>query len=121
MKTPALWEGAREGFKVPMLGDKVPRGWRRTSRQPLFVDSSGFGAPDEPALTQEQFLDALTIGKAYGVIEAGQFQVYVAEYEKTERRKPEAPAARAIKAAFDRPADYDETCIFCENGEDHEH
>jgi hypothetical protein len=42
-------------------------------------------------------------------------------FERARVLKAEAPAARAIKAALDRPADYDQTCIFCETGEDHEH
>lgn len=80
---PATWKGERIGFKIPFLGERVPRGWRRTDREALFVDSSGMGAPGEPALTQEEMFAALTIGKAYAVIESGQFQLYVGEYERT--------------------------------------
>jgi hypothetical protein len=67
--------------QIPFLGDYVPKGWRRTERKELFVDASGFGLPNEPAMTQDMFIEALTAGKGYAITEAGQFQVYVAEYE----------------------------------------
>jgi len=47
-----------------------------------FVDSSGFGADDEPALTFNKFLDKVKVGYFYGIREAGQFQVYIGEYKK---------------------------------------
>ena len=81
-EVPGIWHGTENGFKIPFLGDRIPRGWKRTNRAPLFVDSSGFGDTSEPALTQDQFFKELTIGMGYAVIEAGQFQVYVAEYTK---------------------------------------
>ena len=43
----------------------------------LFVDNSGFGQDDEPALTIDQFYKKIKAGYAYGVIDAGQFQVMV--------------------------------------------
>ena len=46
----------------------------------FFVDSSGWGQEDEPALTINQFLKKIKAGKYYAIIEAGQFQVYVGEY-----------------------------------------
>lgn len=48
----------------------------------MFVDSSGFGAEDEPALTIKQFYEQVKAGLGYAVIEAGQFQVYVGVFEK---------------------------------------
>ncbi len=80
---PGIWTGNRAEMRIPFIGDRVPRGWRRTNKEPLFVDTSGFGAPGEPALTQDQMFDALTIGKGYALIEMGQFQGYVAEFERT--------------------------------------
>jgi len=80
----------RISFRIPNLGDYIPRGWKRTEREPLFVDSSGFGAPGEPALTQEQFINALKPGYGYAVIQAGQFQVYVGEFEKMQSAKKAA-------------------------------
>ena len=67
----------------PFLGDYVPKGWERTAREPMFVDSSGFGQDDEPAMSVNQFLDSLIPGMGYAVIQTGQFQVYVAEYQRT--------------------------------------
>jgi hypothetical protein len=59
----------------------------------LFVDSSGFGAPDEPAYTQSQFMNKLNElldkhGKVTTTItDAGQFQVYVGVFIKTGKNK----------------------------------
>ena len=66
-------------FSIPFIGEYVPRGWTRTAST-YFVDSSGFGGPGELALTFGQFLDKVIPGRGYAVVEAGQFQVYVAEY-----------------------------------------
>lgn len=82
---------------VPFLGSLEPKGWRPVERVgsvafPLFVDSCGFGADDEPALTQAQYLRKLeeslrsahdedakaTYG--FAVVQAGQFQVYVGAF-----------------------------------------
>lgn len=79
---------------IPFLGDYVPRGWKRVGVPEgrcvykhdgvscWFVDSSGFGADDEPALSIEQFLGCLEAGFGYAIVEAGQFQVHVAKYVK---------------------------------------
>lgn len=67
----------RGGF--PFLGDYIPKGWKRTGNS-FFVDSSGFGREGEPALTLNQFLQKVKPSLGYAVVEAGQFQVYVAEY-----------------------------------------
>ena len=54
----------------------------------LFVDSSGFGAPDEPALTYQQLLTRLRElvtehGPLYSTITSvGQFQVYLGLFKK---------------------------------------
>ena len=71
-------EPVRGGF--PFVGDYVPKGWTRTENV-YFVDSSGWGSSSEPALTIQRFLEEKVIpGRGYAVVEAGQFQVYVAEY-----------------------------------------
>ena len=81
-------EGGRRGFPFPNLGTYVPEGWEITEES-FFVDSSGMGADDEPALTIEQFnaellelvnRDGLTIGLA--ISEVGQFQLHVSVYRK---------------------------------------
>lgn len=66
-------------LQFPFLGTYIPRGWKRTGRE-FFVDSSGFGGPGEPALTFERFLEQVKPSHGYAITEAGQFQVYVAEY-----------------------------------------
>lgn len=71
---------------IPMIGDYRPRGFKLVDT--LFVDSSGFGSPSEPALTQSQFFERLRVGLAYGVVSAGQFQVYVGEFEVATKKKP---------------------------------
>lgn len=80
---------------IPFLGDYVPKGFRRVDAPNppremgcedgyLFVDGSGWGAPNEPALTQEEFLAYKDANPTllFGIVEAGQFQVVVATYER---------------------------------------
>lgn len=66
------------------LADYTPQGWKRTDRDPLFVDSSGWGAEHEPALTIRALIEDgyLSVGKAYAIVECGQFQLYLAEYQR---------------------------------------
>lgn len=49
-----------------------------------FVDSSGWGQEDEPALTPEQFLAKVKKDKFYAITGQGQFQVHVGEFIKKE-------------------------------------
>jgi len=67
-------------FPFPNIGDFRPKGWELT--ESYFVDSSGFGSDNEPALTVRQFLKKLQDGFGYAIIEEGQFQVYVGEFKK---------------------------------------
>lgn len=70
----------------PHLGDYVPAGWRQTEREPLFVDASGEGRESEPAMTIRALIcdGHLTVGKAYAIVEVGQFQLYLGEFERDE-------------------------------------
>ena len=77
-----LKAGKRLRFLIPHLGDYLPQGWRYTDREPLFIDISGYGKEDEPAMTTRAFLEALTPGKGYGCVECGQFQAHIREYER---------------------------------------
>lgn len=70
---------------MPFLGDYVPKNYEKVNE--YFVDSSGFGEPWEPALTQEQFLAKVKPGMAYAVTESGQFQLYVGEYKYKNNNK----------------------------------
>ena len=67
-------------FPFPNLGNYVPDGWKLDKE--YFVDSSGFGQEGEPALTIDQFLKVVEVGKGYALTECGQFQLYVGEYTK---------------------------------------
>lgn len=77
---------------IPFLGDYVAEGWERDEKiEPLFVDKSGYGADDEPALSLNQFkrkLDSfLASGDnfGFGIIEEGEFQIYIAVYRPDHR------------------------------------
>ena len=65
---------------VPHLGYRRPRSWKLVHT--YFVDASGFGQAGEPALTAEQFQAKVKAGFGYAIIEQGQFQVYVGEFQK---------------------------------------
>jgi hypothetical protein len=73
--------GEGPAFPFPFIGDYVPRGWEMIDN--FMADSSGFGAPDEPALTPEQMIERIKPGMGYAIIEAGQFQVVVGEFRCT--------------------------------------
>jgi hypothetical protein len=64
--------------------DKV-KGWKHVENH--FVDSSGMGRDDEPAMTHEQFHKKLKPGRGYAITDVGQFQVNVGEYEKEDKKK----------------------------------
>lgn len=92
---------ARRLRRVPFIGNRCPRGWKRLNASALLgsdrncvpiwhdskdrghymqVDASGFGSEDEPSFTQRGFYEAVRkigAGKAYATTEAGQFQVVV--------------------------------------------
>jgi hypothetical protein len=66
----------------PNIGTYHPKGWRLGER--LFVDKSGLGAEWEPAMTLRQFIEVVRKagpGNGYGIIEEGEFQVYVGRFE----------------------------------------
>ena len=84
-----------EGDRIPFLGDYVPRGFKRVEAPDcgrwtgaaegyLEVDSSGFGSDTEPALTQFEFAEYAEKHPQllYGIVEAGQFQVVLATFER---------------------------------------
>lgn len=75
----ALAAGRTPSLHIPFIGDRCPRGFKRTDNV-YFVDSSGFGSEGEPALTMRGFIAKLKPSHAYAVCEAGQLQVYVQEF-----------------------------------------
>jgi hypothetical protein len=70
-------------FPFPNLGDHVPDGWELVDE--FMADASGFGAPDEPALTFDQLVDRLKEGKGYAITQVGQFQVMVGEFKRGDK------------------------------------
>jgi hypothetical protein len=72
-------------FPFPNLGDDAVELDKQHERvDSLFVDKSGFGAADEPALTMDQFTDRLREllrenegGILLAIEEEGQFQLHV--------------------------------------------
>jgi hypothetical protein len=78
----SLKAGNLSGLKaIPNLGDHTPEGFELVESH--FVDSSGFGAEDEPALTFGQFIGKLNTKNGYAITEVGQFQIYIGEFKKT--------------------------------------
>ncbi len=77
-------------FPFPNIGSYRPKGWELIDE--WFVDKSGWGAADEPAMTTEQLKAALlamnNAGPTYGyaIIEEGEFQLYIGIFKKTERK-----------------------------------
>ena len=70
-----------EGRGIPFIGDYRDPEWAEVpDHEALFVDISGFGRNNEPALSQEQFLAKLEAGYGYALIEHGQFQGYVQKF-----------------------------------------
>lgn len=73
--------------KIPNIGSYVPDGWTETER--FFVDATGYSDPKELAfngcLSFEDFLQKIKPGKGYAIVEEGQFQVRVGEFEKGEK------------------------------------
>ena len=92
-------------MKIVNLGNYVPKGWKRLDvnkyvmkwelpyshkildKGGLFVDSSGFGQPDEPALTIEQLISLMAKllsnkpSLGFGIVSEGQFQITIGVFE----------------------------------------
>lgn len=84
-----IWPGDIEKWRAgvslpipfPNLGDHVPDNYELDG-EALFIDTSGFGADNEGALSLSQMFDALETGKAYAFTESGQFQAYLQAYKR---------------------------------------
>jgi hypothetical protein len=81
----AKWDGDQEVRNIPFIGERKVRGWTEVNR--YFVDSSGFGRAGEPALTADQFFRKVRKDFAYAIVEQGQFQMYIAEFQKNSTLK----------------------------------
>lgn len=73
---------------MPNLGDYVPEDWELVKTH--FVDSSGFGQNGERAMTLDAFVTLVRTEIAqpdvifgWGLVEAGQFQVYIGQFKST--------------------------------------
>jgi hypothetical protein len=79
--------------RVPYVGYKKRVPGFKPVGKPLFVDKTGWGSGSEPALTFDQFQKHVRAGFGYAVVEEGEFQVYVQEYEvrKLKPRPVNAP------------------------------
>lgn len=81
----------RPPFPIPFLGNAVDKyNLPYEIVIEFFVDSSGWGQPGEPAMTIDEFcraaedlIDETDEPLYWGITTAGQFQVYVAAYRKT--------------------------------------
>jgi len=89
-----LWPTEADRLKLggsmpfPFIGNYRPKGWKLVDT--YFVDRTGLGSENEPALSRAAFRSKLKAGMGYAVIEAGQFQVYVGEFEPPKTRKQAA-------------------------------
>lgn len=86
--TPYLFKSERDIIlenirKLPLLNTKDINGYELI--ETYFVDSSGFGDEKEPAMTINSFIKQIKVGYAYGIVDAGQFQVYVGEFRKIKK------------------------------------
>lgn len=96
-------DDAKSGVKslvngIPFIGERCPRGWRYvklddghgvcmgycSGNGAYFVDASGWGSAGDPALTFDEFVEKIKPGLGYAIVEAGQFQVAIAVYEKAD-------------------------------------
>jgi hypothetical protein len=85
-------------LRIPFIGDRTPRGWKLAESEDWFIDTSGFGADYEPALSVGQMKARILEkgpGFAYGLSEVGQFQGYLRVFTRRwDRPKPSLPKGR---------------------------
>jgi hypothetical protein len=87
------------GGGIPFIGDNVPDGWERVNVWEdddwperskyeyegsgcYMVDTSGYGSPEEPALTVSQMGEIFKPGFGYALVESGQFQGHIGVFQK---------------------------------------
>ena len=80
----ATCDGDREVTGMPNFGSYRPDQWEMVDT--LFVDSSGYGAENEPALTLNRFLAAVKKGSGYAIVEEGQFQCVIGVFKKLDNK-----------------------------------
>jgi hypothetical protein len=86
-ETARLYDGDLSPLKkIPDLGSYVPDGFEFVAK--YFVDSSGFGAPGELAMTADEFAKVIARNGPnafYGIGEVGQFQVHISEFRRVSK------------------------------------
>ena len=84
---PVNADEATSPFFCPNIGSLQPRGWRKTSAS-WFVDKTGHGFDDEPALTWKQFRRQLAgyllrhPGHGFAITEEAEFQCVVSAFRR---------------------------------------
>ena len=84
---PISADEATSPFFCPNIGSLKPRGWRKTG-ETWFVDKTGHGFDDEPALTWKQFRRRLVgyilrhASHGFAITEEGEFQVVVSAFRR---------------------------------------
>jgi len=94
-----VWPGDKENwppFPFPSIGNYNHPRWELVKT--YFVDSSGFGEDDDGAMSTRQIIAAIKVGYAYAIVEQGQFQLVLGEYQLKKKK------VRKIKAKPDRKA-----------------
>jgi len=80
--------GFWQRIRLPNIGYYEPDGWEKTEAS-WFVDKTGWGREDEPALTLNRFKKELqqyiraNPGHGFAVTEEGEFQLYVSAFRRT--------------------------------------
>jgi hypothetical protein len=102
-KKPYLFEEEDRGsfppFPFPNIGDYRPKGWELTDS--YFVDKTGMGYDDEPAMPIERLIKKLKAGYGYAIIEEGEFQLYIGEFKQVNRKiKNRLKAAAALEGIW---------------------
>jgi hypothetical protein len=90
-------KGYNGDARIPNFGDYRPKGWTMVNEH--FVDKSGWGGEHEPALTIEKFLSMMKPGYGYAMIEEGQFQCYVGEFEKIQGLRKKVKGQGFVKVS----------------------
>ena len=84
---PSSVEEVTSPFSFPNIGSLKPRGWSNTG-ETWFVDKTGHGFDNEPALTWQQFRRRLGgyilrhPSHGFAVTEEGEFQVVVSAFRR---------------------------------------
>ena len=77
-------------FPFPNIGSHKPEGWIELEDKRMFVDKTGMGDENEPALTIQQLLNRLyslydeDSSLGFAITEEGPFQAYISVFKKVD-------------------------------------